>query len=316
MAGVGGCLHQLCSSSSDTSGIARICPRNESRLSHGLDFTAERATNLTVLVEKEMNEFETVKYNVVDGIAAILLNRPETRNSFNVQMRREMKEALEAANADDNVRVILIGGEGDGFCAGADLIETPPGQDQDGFVTRQLREEYAPIINAIVDSSKPMIGVVQGAAAGIGSSIAMACDMLLMAEGSFLYSAFGAIGLVPDGGAHYLLRNALGPKKAFEMIAFSQRITAEECAQLGIANRVVPIDGLWPVADRLAAELSKMAPLALKYSKQLLAEAAEKDMKSVMDSEAVIQNTCFRSEDFKEGAAAFFQKRKPQFKGH
>lgn len=262
-----------------------------------------------------MSEFETVKYSVADGIARVTLNRPESRNSFNVQMRKDMRAALETANADDDVRVVLIGGEGEGFCAGADLAETPPGQDEDGYVTRQLQNEYAPIINAIVDSPKPMVAVVQGAAAGIGSSVALVCDMMIMSEEAYLYSAFGAIGLVPDGGAHYLLRNALGSKKAFEMIAFSQRLMADECLQLGITNRVVPIDGLWPVADRLAAELSKKAPLALKFSKQLLAEAGEKDMKSVMDSEAVIQNTCFRSEDFKEGAAAFFQKREPNFKG-
>lgn len=262
-----------------------------------------------------MSKFETVNYQVTDGVARITLNRPETRNSFNIQMRKDAKDALEAANVDDEVRVVLIGGEGAGFCAGADLVETPPGQDQDGYVTKQLRTEYAPIINAIVDSPKPMVAVVQGAAAGIGSSIALVCDMMIMSEEAYLYSAFGAIGLVPDGGAHYLLRNALGPKKAFEMIAFSQRLSAEECSQLGLANRVVPIDGLWPVADRLAAELSKRAPLALKYSKQLLAEAADNDMKTVMDSEAVIQNICFRSDDFKEGAAAFFQKREPEFKG-
>lgn len=268
-----------------------------------------------VQLREDSMSFETVNMVVEDGVARIMLNRPETRNSFNLQMRLELRAALEAANADNNVRVVLIGGEGKGFSAGADLGEYEEDRDTDGYSTRQLRNEYAPIINEIVDSTKPMIAVVQGAVAGIGSSIALVCDMLIMADDAFLYSAFGAIGLIPDGGAHYLLRNALGPQKAFEMIAFSQRLTAQECEQKGITNRVVPVDELWQVADQMAAELSQKAPLALKFSKQLLSEAAENDIKAVMDREAVIQNICFRSEDFKEGATAFFEKRQPQFKG-
>lgn len=259
--------------------------------------------------------FETVGYTVDAGVARITLNRPETRNSFNKKMRIELLEAFKTANGNDDVRVILFGGEGKGFCAGADLAETLPGSDADGFVTEQIRTEYAPIFNEIVDSTKPVIAVIQGAAAGIGSAFAMASDLLIMEEGAFLYSAFGAIGLIPDGGAHYFLRNALGPKKAFEMIAFSQRITASECVDLGIANKVVPTQELWAAADAMAQELTQKAPLALRYSKQLLAEAADADLKTVIDREAVIQNITLRSEDHKEGAAAFFEKRQPNFKG-
>lgn len=259
--------------------------------------------------------YETVNVDVKDGVARVVLNRPKARNAFNLQMRLDLRAALEAANADDNVRVVLIGAEGKGFCSGADLSDRSPDSDQDGYVTRQLRNEYAPIINAITDSTKPMIAVVQGAAAGIGSSIAMACDMLIMEEDAYLYSAFGAIGLIPDGGAHYFLREALGPKKAFEMIAFSQRLTAQECQEYGVANRVVPADQLWASADQIGVELSQKAPLAVRYSKQILAEAADKDLKGVIDSEAVIQNICIRSEDFKEGSTAFFEKRLAKFKG-
>ncbi len=259
--------------------------------------------------------YETVNTAIKNRVAHILLNRPETRNAFNLQMRLDLRAALEAANADDDVRVVLIGGEGKDFNAGADLSEQAADSAQDGYVTRQLRMEYAPIINAITDSTKPIIAVVQGAAAGIGLSIAMACDMLIMAEDAYLYSAFGAIGLVPDGGAHYLLRKAVGPKKAFEMIAFSQRLTAQECQEHSVTNRVVAVDELWPTAEQFAAEMSQKAPLALKYSKQLLGEAVDSDLKSIIDSEAVIQNICFRSEDYKEGSSAFFEKRRPQFKG-
>lgn len=114
---------------------------------------------------------------------------------------------------------------------------------------------------------------------------------------------------------HYFLRHALGPKKAYEMIALSQRLTAAQCEALGIANRVVSADQLWETADDLAAELAKKAPLALKYSKMLLAEAAESDLKTLIDREAVIQNIMIHSEDSKEGITAFFEKRQPKFKG-
>lgn len=259
--------------------------------------------------------YETVNVTLEDGVARIAMNRPDSRNSVNLQMRLDLRAALESASADDSVRVILLGAEGKGFCAGADLAEKLPGDDEDGFVTRQILTEYAPIISAIADSPKPVIAVVQGAAAGIGMAFAMTCDMLLMAESAFLYSAFGAIGLVPDGGAHYLLRRALGNQKAFEMIAFSQRLTAQECLDNNIANRVVPAEELSTTAEQVARELVQKAPLALKYSKMLLNEAADCDLRTTVDREAVIQNITLRSEDFKEGSKAFFERRPAQFKG-
>ena len=260
-------------------------------------------------------KFETVIYNVENHTARITLNRPQARNAFIQKMRFELLEAFQAANASDNVRVILFGGEGKGFCAGADLAEKLPGNEEDGFITEQIRNEYEPIFSQITDSSKPVIGVINGAAAGIGGALAMACDMLVMEEKAFLYSAFGAIGLIPDGGMHYFLRNALGPKKAFEMIALSQRLTAAQCETLGMANRVVSANELWSTADNLATELAQKAPLALKYNKMLLAEAAENDLKTIIDREAVIQNIMVHSEDSKEGITAFLEKRQPKFKG-
>ncbi len=260
-------------------------------------------------------DFETVKVEQEGAVRCITLNRPESRNSINLQMRHDLRNALEAANVDDSVRVILLGGEGKGFCAGADLAEELPGSDKDGFVTEQIRNEYAPILNAITDSPKPVIAIVQGAAAGIGAAFAMACDLLIMSDNAFLYSAFGAIGLVPDGGAHQFFRNALGPKKAYEMIAFSQRLEAQECQQSGVANRVVPTESLWRTGFEMANELSSKAPLALRYSKQLLAEAANGDLKDIIDREAVLQNITLRSDDYREGTQAFFEKRVPQFKG-
>lgn len=135
--------------------------------------------------------FETVTYSVENHTARITLNRPQARNAFIQKMRFELLQAFQRANANDDVRVILFGGEGKGFCAGADLAEKLPGMDEDGFVTEQIRNEYEPIFSQITNSTKPVIGVINGVAAGIGGAFAMACDMLVMEENAFLYSAFG-----------------------------------------------------------------------------------------------------------------------------
>lgn len=262
-----------------------------------------------------MSHFETLTYELKEQIAIITMNRPEVRNSLNQQLRLELVTAMTQAGDDNNVRVIMIAGAGKGFCAGADLGEKLPGDNEDGFITELLHNEYNPIIQAITSVSKPVISVVNGAAAGIGGAIAMACDLMVMAEDAFLYSAFGAISLIPDGGSHKFLQSYLGPKKAYEMIAFSQRLTATQCAEVGLANRVFPADSLLQDALAWASTLTQQAPLTLALSKQILKQAATEDLDFCLEQEAQLQNTTYRSDDFAEGAQAFFEKRKPVFQG-
>ena len=259
--------------------------------------------------------FETVTEERQGALGIVTLNRPQVRNALNRQLRFDLNAALENAINDAEVRVILLRGEGKSFSAGHDLGEELEGFGDEGFIVDLIRNEYVPIINTITNAPKPIIGVLNGAVAGIGVSIAMACDLLIMEEESFLYCAFGAIGLVPDGGLHLFLRNALGSKKAYEMIAFSQRLTAQQCKQQGIANRVVTAGKLQEEAIAFGEELSQKPPMTLSHSKQLLAEAADNDLAKIMDREAVIQDINIRSGDFKEGTAAFFEKRPPNFKG-
>lgn len=259
--------------------------------------------------------YTTIKVERREALSLITMNRPDTRNAINRTMRFELREALEHAASDDSVRVILLCGEGQGFCAGADLLERPPGSDADGFVTEQIRNEYVPVIRAICNAPKPVLAVINGVAAGIGAAFAMACDLIVMAEDASLYSAFGALSLVPDGGMHVFLRQALGAKKAYEMIALSQRLDARSCEMLGIANRVVASDSLMDEAINFATLLSQQAPLTLRFGKQLLAEAATGDLEKILDREAVLQNTAVRSEDFAEAALAFMEKRQAVFSG-
>ncbi len=265
-----------------------------------------------------MTEFSTINYGVEDKVAVIALNRAESRNSLNHEMRMEFYQAIRRASIDNAVRVVVIRAEGKSFCAGADLAEFSPENpqvSQRGFVTHLIRTEYNPILTGIAESPKLFVAAVQGAAAGIGASIALACDLTVMAEDAFLYSAFGAIGLVPDGGLHWHLARFLGPKKAYEMIVESQRLDARRCEQLGMANRVVGSDQLESDAMEWAKSLAQQAPMTMRYSKQLLHEISAMTLQQCMDREALIQDAPFQSADFREGVQAFMEKRPPQFTG-
>jgi 2-(1,2-epoxy-1,2-dihydrophenyl)acetyl-CoA isomerase len=262
-----------------------------------------------------MDPFEQLNYEKDQSLGIIKLDRSKDRNALNRALRLELAEALRLAIADASVRVILLAGNGDSFCAGADLNERLPGMEQDGFVIEILQREYNPIIRMITTADKPVISVVNGAAAGFGAAIALASDLMIMANNAYLYSAFGAISLIPDGGSHKFLRDALGPKKAYEVIAFSQRITAQQCLELGIANRLAEPHALLAEARQWGLTLAQQAPLTLRFSKRILHSLDGADLEHCLEQEALVQNAAFRSKDFAEGALAFFEKRQPQFKG-
>lgn len=162
-----------------------------------------------------MNNDKTILYRIEKDIAVITFNRPEVRNSLNFTMRSELLAAIQQADNDDSVRVAVITAAGKSFCSGADLTEQSSSSGDDGFVTALLREQYNPIIQAITHAEKPFISLVNGAAAGIGAALAMACDLMVMADDAFLYSAFAAISLIPDGGSHKLLQSYLGTNQYY-----------------------------------------------------------------------------------------------------
>ena len=258
-----------------------------------------------------MTDLETVDYSAKNHVATIALNRAEVRNAFNAALRRDLLLAVARANDDSDVRVVIVTGNGKGFSAGADLSEGPP----DPSIEEQINTEYKPILMAISQSTKPYISAINGAAVGIGGALAMACDLSVMAQDGFLMQAFGAIGMVPDGGVSWQLVNALGRKRAYEIILSGERLPAQRCLEWGLVNRVVPSDQLLDEATSWAEGLAEKAPLAMRYSKEALFFAQNHDIDATISYEAKLQSITYKSEDMIEGVTALYEKRKAVFKG-
>jgi len=252
---------------------------------------------------------DIVKYEQQDAIAIITLHRPDAMNSFNTELRADLVAAIQKAY-DDAIRVVVLTGEGRTFSAGADL---KAGIDKD--VREILQTEYRPVQEAIANIPKPVIAAIPGSAAGIGLSIALQCDLLIMAENAFMLSPFTTISLVPDGGLNWLLVRQLGYRRAFQLSIESERIPAARCVELGLANKAVPAEELKSATLEWAQTLSQRAPLSIAATKTAMRHAADNDWASSYDVEAKLQGELLGSEDNQEGIAAFFQKRAPNFKG-
>lgn len=260
-----------------------------------------------------MSHFETVNYSVENRVATVRMNRPKALNAFNDQMRSELLAAIDLANSNDEVRVIVLGGEGRGFCAGADLTEDyRPKYDT---VDQQIKESYKPILMALYNSDKITLASVQGAAAGAGSAFAMVCDLSIMADNAYIYQAFAAIALVPDCGASWHLMRQLGAKRAFQVIVEGEKLAAQSCVEMGLANKVVSVDELAGATQAWAEKLADGAPLPQRYVKQLLRQVPHHTLEQTVDQEGELQNVCISSKDFAEGTAAFFERRKAVFTG-
>lgn len=259
-----------------------------------------------------MNDLETVKYRREDRVAIVTMHRPEAMNSFDAAMRRDLLAALQGAAGDPAVRVVVLTGEGRCFSAGADL-KTAATEKRP--VEEILQSEYRPVLECIRDMDRPVVAAVGGAAAGIGMSFALTCDLLVMAEDAYLMSAFSAISLLPDGGLNWLLVHQVGYYRAFQLCIEAERIDAARCLELGLANRVVPAASLLDDTLAWARSLAERAPLSMAATKKAMRFATGSDWASAFDVEAPLQTKLRDSEDCAEGIAAFLEKRKPEFRG-
>jgi 2-(1,2-epoxy-1,2-dihydrophenyl)acetyl-CoA isomerase len=262
---------------------------------------------------------ETVIYSVAEGVASITMNRPEARNALTRPMYDALSKAFTNASRDKAVRAIVLTGSGQGFCSGQDLRELEPLIAQNLRVGDLLRSGLNQLIHTIRSVEKPVIGAVNGVAAGAGASLALATDVrIASAEASFVFAAFVNIGIIPDGGGTYLLQKLVGTAKALELAWLAdarQPLSAHDAQRLGIVAAVASADTFAQQVGALAARLAAMPTLALGRSKRAIYKAAERTLAEALEYEAQVQDAMFATQDFHEGVSAFIEKRTPQFRG-
>lgn len=255
--------------------------------------------------------FTTIRLEVADGVATITLNRPESRNALNATMRRELLAALKAVARDDAVRAVILTGAGKGFCSGADLR----GGDAEREFRRVVTDEYNPIVAAIRELPKPVLAAVNGAAAGAGASLALACDLVYAADEARFIQAFVKIGLVPDTGSTRTLVRSLGRHRATQLIFSGEPMPASEAFAAGLATEVVPLDELAATVRDAATRLAEAPTRAIALAKRAINHAEDASLGESLAQEAALQELAGRTEDHAEGVAAFVEKRKPRFVG-
>jgi 2-(1,2-epoxy-1,2-dihydrophenyl)acetyl-CoA isomerase len=254
-----------------------------------------------------------LRLDIADAVGTITLDRPDALNALTVPLKHELLAAFEQVAADDAVRAVVLTGAGRAFCAGQDLRErlepdAAPLQDE-------IRLRYNPLIRAMVGLDKPLIGAINGVAAGAGASLALACDLRIAAEGASFLLAFGRVGLVPDSGATWLLPRLIGGAKAAELALTGAALTAADAERLGLVLRVVPGEELAAAAQALAAQLAAGAPVALALTKRALAATWDATLAEQLETEADLQGQAGATADHAEGVAAFVERRPPRFGG-
>ena len=256
--------------------------------------------------------YECLSFSIVGAVAQIKFNRPASLNAFNAQLRAELLSALNAVDADDAIRTVVLGAEGRMFSSGADLAEGLGGAET---IEQQILQEYAPALEKICHLNKPIIAAVSGGMAGIGGAFAMACDLMVMADDAYLLLAFTNIALVPDGGVSWQLLRRMGYSRAFQAIVEGARLSAQECVDAGIASKLAAADQVDEVALQWAAALSERAPIALRETKKILRQALDVSYMETVALEAKAQNICVATQDAQEAVKAFMEKRPAVFVG-
>jgi 2-(1,2-epoxy-1,2-dihydrophenyl)acetyl-CoA isomerase len=260
--------------------------------------------------------FEHVRTSVSEGIGTITLHRPEKLNAFAGRMRQELAEAVQQIAQDGDVRVLVVTGAGRAFCAGADVGYMRDVLDREDWEAAQgLVEAGRTVVTTIRSVPKPVVASVNGAAAGAGANLALACDVRIASDRATIGETFNRIGVHPDWGGSYFLPRLVGGAKALELIFSGEMIDAAEAHRLGVFNRVVPHERLEEETLAYARMLAAKPPIALALAKKAIYQSEQLPLDEMLAVELEHQMRCFRSEDAKEGLRAFLEKRAPDFRG-
>lgn len=259
-----------------------------------------------------MGTMEIIK-SVVNGVCILKFNRPEVFNSFNRSMAMQLQKELDECEMNDEVRAIVLTGEGKAFCAGQDLSEAV---DPEGPELRTIvKEHYNPIILRIRSIEKPVIAAVNGVAAGAGANIALACDLTIAKKSASFIQAFSKIGLIPDSGGTFFLPRIIGFQKALGLMMTGDKLSADQAEQMNLIYKVVEDDTFEEAYKTLAETLAAMPTRGLGLTKKAVNASWTNDLSSQLDLEEELQTEAGATYDFSEGVNAFLEKRKPEFKG-
>ena len=260
--------------------------------------------------------YNTIQFEVEDGVAVLTLNRPEALNSFNDEMHAEVRDALKTVRKEATIRCLVLTGNGRGFCAGQDLSDRGANPDQVVPDLGPLIEKnYNPLVKSLMGLEMPVICAVNGVAAGAGANIALACDIVLAARSASFIQAFCKIGLIPDSGGTWTLPRAVGMARAKGLSLLGDKLPAEQAEAWGMIWKCVDDDQLKEQAMSMARNFATQPTQGLAYIKRALEASAANSIEQQLDLEKDIQILAGRTEDYVEGVTAFIGKRKPEFKG-
>jgi 2-(1,2-epoxy-1,2-dihydrophenyl)acetyl-CoA isomerase len=260
--------------------------------------------------------YQLIKFEIAEKTALIKLNRPEVLNSFNRAMAIELQSALDVCKENENIRAILITGEGRAFCAGQDLSEVKPAEKPElNDLGETVKVTYNPIVKKIRNIEKPVICAVNGVAAGAGANIAFACDIILASENASFIQSFSKIGLIPDSGGTFFLPRMVGIHKATALMFLAEKMTSEQAFQLGIIYKICQQEKLVEEAMSISKKLSEMPTKGLGLTKRGINKAFYNNFENHLDFEEELQREAGKTIDYSEGVNAFIEKRTPVFKG-
>ena len=260
--------------------------------------------------------YENILFHIEDGIAQLTLNRPDKLNSFTQAMHDEVRHAIRTVGSDKSVRVLVLTGAGRGFCAGQDLADravAPGGKPVD--LGDSVERNYAPLVQSLRALPMPVICAVNGVAAGAGANLALACDIVVAAKSASFIEAFCKLGLIPDTGGTYFLPRAVGTARAMGMAMFGDKISAEKAEAWGLIWKCVADEELAQEVQAMARHFAQAPTKGLAFTKQAIYASPANTLQQQLVMECGMMSELGFSEDYREGVAAFMEKRAPQFKG-